>query len=278
MAMFLLFIRRGLNMPLLCKVLRFTMRLYARVVSKKWLDKVELLTEDSIPKVKWRQDKTFNLEDFVFLDHHAEDVKEMYEKHSRKLPVDRFWLSHFSGEYFYNPLECTPASYEYERDSDNASICTKQEIDSWIYLASKCKMPRRYAIEFDLTTFHKLHETLQIAFCSDTLARRFRFNLVENEKLMFEVVDKVFFLSAFNKQWNKFSKQSSLKISAPSHVRLQVIDNISSIYFEGMHQMTVRLKPSVNLYNNCFILFWNGAKCESIKIKINNFKYYVIDN
>ena len=120
-----------------------------------------------------------------------------------------------------------------------------------------------------------MRETLQIGFCCHSLARRFRFNLIDNRMLTFEVVDKACFTFHNLRRWNKFKKKCSLPLHRSTHIRLEVIRNIFILYFNGKLEMAVNIKGYEPQETHCYLIFWNGSKYDQgMRIELGNFKIF----
>lgn len=246
----------------------------AKSLSKKWIERIELLSESQMPSVNWviPNDNLDLREKIHFLDQSSLDVRGMYNNVNCHYKKDLFFASHFTNEYFFDPNLSTSPNYDVENIDKGVRIVTPPIIDTWIYLPSKEMQSAIYALDFDFVPSTDMHETLQICFYADSLAKRFRFNLECNTDLKFEIVDYGFFIYYEDKRWEKCCKHCTLPLNMITHVRVEVIDNCFAIYFNGKMEMAIRIKNFRGYDSNWMLLFWNGNNPERMDVRISNFK------
>ena len=181
------------------------------------------------------------------------------------------------GGYFFRPEESPIAKYRTLESDGVLSVDTPAGADTWVYLPSKRVCPTTYALEFDYTTHQAMAETLQLCFAFDSLADRMRFVLNDNRSLGFEVVKDGLFLAARNKDlWGRFRRPCSIALARPVRVRLEVMEDVFQLFFDGVPAMSVRLKDCTPHPARWAFIAWNGAEASvPMRIEIANPRVYV---
>ena len=181
------------------------------------------------------------------------------------------------GGYFFRPEESPIAKYRTVESDEALSVDTPAGADTWVYLPSKRVYPTTYALEFDYTTHQAMAETLQLCFAFDSLADRMRFVLNDNRSLGFEIVKDGLFLAARNKDlWGRFRRPCSIALNRPVKVRLEVMEDVFRLFFDGAPAMSVRLKDYVPHPARWAFIAWNGAEASvPMRIEIANPRVYV---
>lgn len=249
-------------------------------LSRQWLTRVKTLNNKEIPFINWVTDekRSQGINSFYCLDQFSDDVRQLLNPCYNVVRDRLLWFrSRFTNDYYFEPQLSSYPRYEIKHCNGNIRIDTDEKIDTWIYLVSKQKYPSTYAIEFDFIPHTEMEEMLQIAFCSYSLARRFRFNLIKNRYLAFEIIDKGCFTYCIDEEgWGKFKKKCSLPLHKVTHVRLEVIENIYALYFNNELVMAVKVEKYVPVSTNWYIIFWNGIETgKKMNLEIGNFKSYI---
>lgn len=249
-------------------------------LSKQWLARVKTLSNKEIPFINWEFDekRSQGINSFYCLDQFSDDVRQLLNPCYNVVRDRLLWFrSRFTNDYYFEPQLSSYPRYEIKHCNGNIIIDTNEKIDTWIYLVSKQKYPSTYAIEFDLTPHTEMEEMLQIDFCAHSLARRYRFNLIKNRDLTFEIIDKGCFTYCIDeKEWKKLKKECSLPLHKVTRIRLEVIENIYALYFNNELVMAVKVEKYVPVLTNWYIIFWNGIETgKKMNLEIGNFKSYI---
>ena len=249
-------------------------------LSKQWLARVKTLSNNEIPLINWNVDekRSQSINSFYCLDQFSDDVRQLLNPCFNVVRDRLLWFrSRFTNDYYFEPQLSSYPKYEMKHHNGSLTINTDSTIDTWIYLVSKQKYPSTYAIEFDFTPHTEMEEMLQIDFCSHSLARRFRFNLIKNKDLAFEIIDKGCFTYFKDKEgWGKFKKKCSLPLHKVTRIRLEVIEDIYALYFNNELVMAVKVEKYVPVLTNWYIIFWNGIEAgKKMNLEIGNFKSYI---
>ena len=250
-------------------------------LSFQWFVRIEMLAKEEIPIVNWTIDKlcSHGIDSFFCLDQYSDDVRQLLHSSYNVVRDDKLWFrAKFTNKYLFEPQCSSCPRYAIRRLGDSLMINTDSKIDTWIYLVSRQKCPIIYALEFDYIPHTEMQETLQIGFCCHSLARRFRFNLIRNKILAFEIVDKACFTHYNLKSWDKFKKKSSLPLHRVTRIRLEVIEDVFAIYYDDNLEMAVRVKGYEPRVAAWYLIFWNGFEFEHpMNIEIKNFKVLIND-
>ena len=248
-------------------------------ISKKWLHEIEYISKESMPVIEWVEDehRSLGIDSFYCLDEYSDDCRQLLQRSSHNVVRDdKIWFeSKFTNCYYFEPQYSPKPRYKMTKEIQNLRIQTDSQIDHWIYLVSKRKCPVVYALDFFLTLHTEMQETLQVDFACHSLAKRFRFNLVNNKMLHFDIVDYGCFTYWQNKsKWDMFKTECTLPLHKPIHVRVEIINNFFAIYFDEEMKMAINLKEYVPQEADWYIIFWNGIIDQSMDIEISNFKIF----
>lgn len=238
---------------------------------KYWFSKVEIINKDKIPRLDWYLDSSFKgINSLNYLDQYSDDVRALLSHNDDMIKEEYRWFrAKFTNEYYFNPEYSPYPRYKIYKKDNYVNIKTDAIADSWIYLTSNQKFPLSYVLDFDLILHSEMEETLQLCFCSQSLAKRFRFILDYNKYIRFEVVDKGF----FSPEWRKLNKPAFIPLHKKVNIRLEVIYNTFAIYFDDIFQMAVRIKDYKPEKGFWYIIFWNGkTENKSMNIEIMNIK------
>lgn len=236
------------------------------------VDRIELLDEPVKVAGAWKE-LAQGTSLFYKQDTSAEDCRQLF---TPRWPVNErafaWWKGMFTGEYFFRPEESPEAAYRHEERDGVFTVDAEPTYNNWVYLPSKQAYPTTFALEFDYTTWQEMRETLQLCFSFDSLASRLRFVLGYNKTIAFEVVQSGMFLSAYerDKLWNRLTRPCSLKLGVPTHVRLEVLENVFQLFFDGQPAMSVRVRGHEPHPAHWAIIAWNGFATEAMKLRIEN--------
>lgn len=263
--------------PVIGRVISRFIQYREHKLSNEWLERIEHVKQKDIPVINWVEDtqRSYGLDSFYCLDQYSDDIRQLLHRSYDVVRNDKLWfISKFTNEYYFDPEHSPAPRYEMHKNGDRLSITTGSKIDTWIYLVSKQKCPAVYAMEFDYIPHTEMKETLQIDFCCHSLSRRFRFLLENNRTLKFDVTDRGCFVYYYNiKEWNKYKKPCSLPLHKTTHIRLEIINDVFAIYYDGILQMAIRVRGYEPCPTDWYLVFWNGVKKEqAMSIEISNFK------
>lgn len=219
---------------------------------------------------------------FYTQDASAEDCRQLF---TPRWPVNgrayAWWEGMFSGKYFFRPEESPVAAYRFADDGRALTIDAEPKDNNWVYLPSRSACPTSYVLEFDYTTWQEMRETLQLCFSFDSLASRLRFVLGYNRTIAFEAVQSGMFLSAYEREklWNRLTRPCSLKLGERTRVRLEVLEDVFQLFFDGRLAMSARLNGHVPHPAHWAIIAWNGFSSEPVgmRLKIENLRVLVRD-
>ena len=244
-------------------------------------ERIELLDEPVDAGGGWRELERGT--DLVYkFDTSAEDCRQLF---TPRWPVNErafaWWEGMFTGKYFFRPEESPVAAYRFEERDGALAIDAEPKFNNWVYLPSKRTYPTSYALEFDYTVHQEMRETLQLCFGFDSLASRLRFVLGYNRTLAFEAVESGMFLSAYEREklWDRLTKPCSLKLGERTRVRLEVLEDVFQLFFDGRLAMSARLNGHVPHRAHWAIIAWNGFSPEPIgmRLTIENLRVLVRD-
>ena len=212
----------------------------------------------------------------------AEDCRQLF---TPRWPVNEnafaWWEGMFTGQYFFRPEESPVAAYRFADDGHALTIDAEPKDNNWVYLPSKNVCPTSYVLEFDYTVWQEMRETLQLCFSFDSLASRLRFVLGYNKTIAFEAVQNGMFLSAYEREklWNRLTRPCSLKLGEKTRVRLEVLEDVFQLFFDGHLAMSARLNGHVPHPAHWAIIAWNGFSPEPVgmRLKIENLRVLVRD-
>ena len=217
---------------------------------------------------------------FYKRDTSAEDCRQLF---TPRWPVNEnafaWWKGMFTGEYFFCPDESPEAAYRHEEKDGALTIDAEPTYNNWVYLPSRRKYPTSYVLEFDYTTWQEMRETLQLCFCFDSLASRLRFVLGYNKTIAFEAVQNGMFLSAYERDvlWNRLTRPCSLRIGEKTRVRLEVLENVFQLFFDGKPALCARVKGLAPHPAHWAIIAWNGFEAVPMRLRIENLRIWVRD-
>ena len=265
--------------PLFAKFIYLYASKRAKRLTQLWLNRTAKC--EDIPMVEWEEDKQTSkgINSFYCLDQQSDDTRpllmsEWNLQHDKTM----WWRSQFGEDYLFAPELSPQPIYQLNKTDDHLHIHTGSILDTWIYLVSKQAQGDTYALDFDFTPHTAMQETLQICFCSNSLAYRLRYNLENNKTLKFDIVDRAHFTYWSDvAHWDNFKQPCSLPLHQKSHIRLEVIRDTFVYYINGVRQMAIRLKDFESFGNRWYLIFWNGvdeAGKMEMDIEIENFKIY----
>lgn len=157
----------------------------------------------------------------------------------------------------------------YIKREDN---CIKCEVPSknkneWIFL----QIPNRFTTyEFSFDAIVKtLNSEFQIAFNFESIGRRYRFNLVNNQSLHFDIVENGIFHNEL------VSMPFSLKLNELYHFVLKVNENKFQYLINGDVVMSIQIKAEKLLKGDIVLTLWN-SDANPINVIYNNLKLKTI--
>lgn len=183
-------------------------------------------------------------------------------------------MSDFYNLYFLHlPV---PLKYPSNRKlSPLKSFASKHIIDSfgkeneWIYYLVK-NSERNVLIELNVT-FHSIFTEFQFDFFHKSIYERLRLMVIDNNKLVFEIVSKGFFFMDLK------TVPFSFELNKKYKVQIIILENAYSFIVDNKTIMTVEDKKETthNCYDLAFIL-WDYKKHSDIHITIWDFNIFSI--
>lgn len=144
--------------------------------------------------------------------------------------------------------------------------CIKCEVspknkNEWIFL----QIPNRlstYELSFDAIV-KTVNTEFQIAFNFENIGRRYRFNLVNNERLHFDIIENgIFYNELVNIPF-------SLNLNESYHFKLKVNENKFQYLINSNAVMSVQIKTEKLLKGDIVLILWN-SNANSINVIYNN--------
>lgn len=177
-----------------------------------------------------------------------------------------WFQSHFKGDYHVHTEDHRELLFDFEQRNGALDFHSRLGTNTWIYFVSRDSLPARYAIQFNYTPFTEFKEQLQFDFGGTSLADRHRFILSFNRFIRYQRIERGFWLpDVMRKDWQ-------LPLGTPTAVRLEVVDNIFTLMFDGKiaacwqdERYTVR--PSRN-----FLIFWSGEEAVKMDFRLTDFQ------
>jgi hypothetical protein len=139
--------------------------------------------------------------------------------------------------------------------------------EDWIYLYSKDLFPPNYSLEFS-TIIYSVFTEFQIAFRHISIQQRYRFRVVDNEYLTFEIINNGFF---FN---NVLTIPFTFILKKEYTIRIEVFDNSYSFFVNNELLLGVKEKYIKSIYGGGLaFIFWDNKELSNIKLKIENIRF-----
>lgn len=279
-------VERNIN-PITGLIIRKVRRIYDKKLSKEWFERIVKIDEAELPSIEWVEDSltSKSLDSFYCLDQQSDDIRPMLQA-DWNLPCnkDAWWNARRNGKYFFTPALSPLPIYEMERTDSTLYIKTGKKLRTHIYLAAKEKQPEIYRLDFDFVTHTQTSETLQICFAANSLANRLRFNLEDNKRLSFQVVDHTVFTSTKRPDlWSSLQTPYSIELHKKIRVSLMCLNSKFALYFDNELMMALEIKDYQAKPDYWFLIFWNGKDSNAnqnheldnhMEIEISNLKIY----
>lgn len=186
-------------------------------------------------------------------------------------------IRHMSDFYNLHFLHLpVPLKYPSNRKlSPLKSFASKHIIDSfsreneWIYYHVK-NFEKNVLIELNVT-FHSVFTEFQFDFFHKSIYERLRLMVIDNNKLVFEIVSKGFFFTDLR------TVPFSFELNKKYNVRIIILENAYSFVVDNKTIMTVEDKKGTthNCYDLAFIL-WDNKPHSDIHITIQDFNIFSI--
>ena len=179
-----------------------------------------------------------------------------------------WFLSHYTDEYPLTADKTRKNNYSITFENNGFHVVSDSLDDHWIYIVSKKKMPKKYAVEFDYFRKTAICEQLQFDIFASSLADRFRVISEYGELVFFDAVQKGYFLKRF------YEKECPMPIGLTNHIRLEVNEEHIMYYVNHKKELCVTIKDYPIKQAHMIILFWNRTDKKPIDITISNFAIY----
>ena len=201
------------------------------------------------------------------------DFRDFYSFHDRNCQDVRgiqsaAWLaSHFHGYYRQHLENDVTLDYSVEpQENGGIRIRSAEHPDTWVFLASRRRLPSVYAIEFDYLPRTVFKEQLQIDFDATSLADRHRFILTYNEYVRYQRIRCGFWLPDAGRH------PFSLPIGETTRIRLEVVRGVFTLRADGQiiacwRNLDYRPRSARN-----YLLFWNGDDRREMDFTLSNLK------
>lgn len=225
----------------------------------KALTPVEL---EHIEKQKYNTKKINCFTDFFFLDQNAYDCQHVVTSLEWPLTSDAHdpFISKLGNPsvYRFSPNKELPPSYNVLMTDSSFAVKTNTRGDTWVYLVTKGKLPCKYEVEFDFKPKVDMAETLQLVFCMQSLADRFRFALKNNDTMGFSMWKDGNSLLYDTNNDSPLRSQCKLNLNCFSHVKCIVNENKFAIYINGQIVLGISIPDYIADPSYFAFIFWNG--------------------
>lgn len=148
-------------------------------------------------------------------------------------------------------------------DEMSVTIDAPAKPNNWIYWYLEQDLGTSYILEFD-TTIRSHFTEFQIAFKHLGIADRYRFRVVDNKSLVFEVITKGFFFHGIQ------STPFSFELNRPYKIRVEVINSSYAFVVDNEIVLAVRDKSKLLKEGGIAFIFWDQFGREEIKLALNN--------
>lgn len=169
-------------------------------------------------------------------------------------------------QYRCNSIDniCEDLYIKRENSSIKCEIPSKNK-NEWIFL----RIPNRttnYELSFDAVV-KTINTEFQIAFNYENIGRRYRFNLVNNQRINFDIIENGIFYNSL------ISTPFTLKLDELYHFKLKVNENKYQYIINGNIVMSVQIKAKNLLKGDIILILWNsGANPINVIYKNLNLK------
>lgn len=133
--------------------------------------------------------------------------------------------------------------------------CIKCEVpfpkkNEWIFLQIPNKLPT-YELSFD-AIIKTINTEFQIAFNFENIGRRYRFNLVNNQRLHFDIIENGIFHNEL------ISLPFSLNLNVIYHFKLKVHENRFQYLINDNVVVSIQIKAKKLLKGDIVLILWNS--------------------
>jgi hypothetical protein len=151
----------------------------------------------------------------------------------------------------------------------NEIICRSKNIDNdWFFLLINKELKDNYLVEFEAVSSYENTE-FQFAFNYSSIGMRYRFNLVDNKELSFEVVYNGFF-------YNKiFSIPLSLEVNISYNFKIAVKGNSYSFILNDKTVLSVLDEKRILKKGKPVLILWD-SKSSNIEVTYKDINIYNI--
>lgn len=227
--------------------------------------------EDCSINSKWVKDANLSniQKSFSFSNEKCSDIVNLHHDTFPIMENGKDWfLSHYTDEYPLTADKTRKNNYSITFENNGFHVVSDSLDDHWIYIVSKKKMPKKYAVEFDYFSKTAICEQLQFDIFASSLADRFRVISEYGELVFFDAVQKGYFLKRF------YEKECPMPIGLTNHIRLEVNEEHIVYYVNHKKELCVTIKDYPIKQAHMIILFWNRIDKKPIDITISNFAIY----
>lgn len=178
------------------------------------------------------------------------------------------WNDMFKFPLFQYPIsiidnECKDFYIKREKDCIKCEISPKKDKNEWIFLQIPNKLSI-YELSFDAIV-KTINTEFQIAFNFESIGRRYRFNLVNNQMIHFDIIENGIFHNEL------VSIPYSLKLNKVYHFTLKVYENRFQYLINNDVIMSIRINTKKLLKGDIVMILWN-SETNPINVIYKNLK------
>lgn len=251
-------------------------RIYHRIYNHRWNEFNEKIGnnisfEERSINAKWIKDENLsNIKtSFSFSNEKCSDITNL---HHDAYPIQDngkdWFLSHYIDKYPLTADRTKKNNYSLTFEDNGFRVVSDSLDDHWIYIVSNKIMPKKYAVEFDYHSKTAICEQLQFDLFTSSLADRFRIISEYGELLLFDAVQRGYFLKRF------YKKRCKMPIDTTNHIRLEVDGNTVVYFVNNKKELSVTINQELVKPGHLIVLFWNNKDKKPIDVSISNFAIY----
>lgn len=191
------------------------------------------------------------LSEIIYKDNHWNHIKYI-GIHMWNDLYKKAWLQQKNNNYLIDN-ECISKKITIEQ---NKIKCRNTgEKNDWIFLHFNKALNTPYCVEFEAKIEYETSE-FQFAFNYQTIGKRYRFNLIKNKHLCFEVLNNGFFHTHI------IDVPFSLELNKYYHFEIIISDNTFSYIVDKKTILCVQQKTRIVENGSIAFILWNSEKGE----------------
>lgn len=173
----------------------------------------------------WGKARELTIDNFAFRDEGWADIKSIAKLLycSRRFAISEMDAPVTACNY------CAPLCVQENKIS--VERCEKIKM-RWVFFKYREAVPANYAVEYVLTMFSEFTE-VQFAFNYSSLVKRFRFMLIDNRRLTFDIVDKGAFLASLR------TVPLRLRLGRQYRIRIEICGSEFCFFVDGICHMRI---------------------------------------